>query len=93
MPAIPPRRQALFAEGDFCAALQAFEQLVVLEPAKRVYKQWVGMCRVRLGGEQGAEGVRTLALAQDVGFICTRGLRACQGGWQCAPPRMWVEGV
>ncbi|KAL6774566.1 SGTA1 [Auxenochlorella protothecoides x Auxenochlorella symbiontica] len=47
--ALHVKGQALFAEGDFCAALQAFEQLMVLEPAKRVYKQWVGMCRVRLG--------------------------------------------
>lgn len=45
-----PCRHLQFKVKEFEAARQGFERLTVLEPKKRVYAQWVNMCRVQLGG-------------------------------------------
>lgn len=45
------RSQAHFALGDYPSAKEAYEKLSVVEPHKRVHRQWVDMCRVRMGEE------------------------------------------
>lgn len=47
---MPACRHLQFKAKEFEAARGAFKRLMVLEPRKRVYAQWVNMCRVQLGG-------------------------------------------
>ena len=42
---------ACFGLEEFESAKEAFEQAAALEPAKRIHKQWVEMCKAQLGEE------------------------------------------
>lgn len=47
--------KALHALEEYESAKEAFEMASVLEPSKKVYKNWIGMCQVALGEQPSLE--------------------------------------
>lgn len=47
--------KALHALEEYESAKEAFEMASVLEPSKKVYKNWIGMCQVAMGEELAQE--------------------------------------
>ena len=41
----------MFSLEEYEGAKEAFERAAVLEPTKRIHRDWVRMCQGKLGGE------------------------------------------
>lgn len=71
---------ALFSLEEYEGAKEAFDRTAVLEPTKRIHRDWVRMCQGKLGGEAGAWAHAGQAHCPGLGTHCRRELTLARAG-------------